>query len=576
MSDEHEYVPQMRHFQALFVRYRDQPERLKVLQSRFGLTRVAPSDTTPLPAETALQMSEWLHAAGDPHAFAWLAAELDMAAGDGLVYYLRAHDSLGAALDEMGRLAGLLFPDGRFHCGCHGGLVRIALAPMHRPARLGVRLRYESILVWLSRVLSYISGVALPMRQAELMTRDVGDLATLSGLLGITPRMAADEFALSYPAAVLTLHLPGASAALRRTIRPMYEGRLAAVRQSDTAASRVARWLAAQPDLRNLGLDAAAAALAIGASTLRRQLADEGCRFSALLAAHRARLAMDAILGSDEKTDDLAQRIGYADRNTFERAFRDRFGVTPALCRRAAQQLFGARRAEHWNTSPSWPRHSPRLPWLRGVLAEGGATPAELCEALAEDPVLHLRVLAYCAEAAQGARETCILDAALLARIPADALRSIVEACVPTASADSPAQLREIWRRGALASRAACVLARHLAPADAAALALAAFACDLARLALPSRAMRVVDGIDETWLMLASWHVPPNVLHWLRTRHNVAAAAAEPLALAIAWAEAVCAGGDSAARQAIESQIAARVPERVSAELAAIVSSVAA
>ena len=160
MSDdlEHEYVPQMRHFQSFFLRYRDQPVRLSILQSHFGLLRVLPTDTRPIGAETALQMSEWLNANGDPHAFAWLASELDMGAGDGIVYYLRAHDSLESALEEFSRLASMLLPDGRFAWVTDGARLRIELAPARQATRLGVRLRYEAVVTWFIRMLNYVAG----------------------------------------------------------------------------------------------------------------------------------------------------------------------------------------------------------------------------------------------------------------------------------------------------------------------------------------------------------------------------------------------------------------------------------
>ncbi|QSI77323.1 helix-turn-helix domain-containing protein [Niveibacterium microcysteis] len=572
MSENQEYVPQMRHFQALFTRYRDDTDRLAVLQSRFGLQRVAPSDTTPFPAESALQMSEWLHAAGDPHAFAWLAGQLDMGAGDGLVYYLRAHDTLQAALDELARLAPVLFPDGSFRWASDGHQLTMVLVPVLRPERLGRRQRYESILVWLVRVLDYICGVRLPVLHAEVMTEDAGDPATLAALLGVTPRMGATTFSLTYAADVLKLHLPGASEALRQTIRPMYERELTQMLEHTSAVRRVAGWLAALPDLGGAGLDSAAAALAMGASTLRRQLAAEGCRFSTLLAAHRARLALDAVLCTDEKAERLALRMGYADRSSFERGFCDRFGVRPAQVRRAAQELIGARRCGDWGAPQAWPRHSPKLDWLRQVLAEGGAGPALVCDAFAADPVLQLRLLGLCGEPVHGARESAVIDSDLLARMPRASVQQVVESSLP---AEAPtAEALYAWRCGALAARAVGLLAPQLAPDDAAALRLAAFAHNLGRLAAPAAAGRAVDGIDATWLLLATWHVPPAILGWLRERHAPASAAGEALALAVAWAEAVLAGAETTARCAVESQIAARASAQVCAELAAIARSV--
>ncbi len=389
MSDdlEHEYVPQMRHFQSFFLRYRDQPVRLSILQSHFGLLRVLPTDTRPIGAETALQMSEWLHANGDPHAFAWLASELDMGAGDGIVYYLRAHDSLESALEEFSRLASMLLPDGRFAWVTDGARLRIELAPARQATRLGARLRYEAVVTWFIRMLNYVAGTTLPIERIAIMPHEGADPEVLANYLGVTPTIGCDAFVLEYPAEVRKIHLPAASAGLRKAIRPIYDQRLALKHRAHGIVSRVAGWIAKHDNLSEVSLDSAASALSIGASTLRRQLAEQGCKFSALLAARRAQQAMNAIIGSDEKMESLAQRLGYADRNTFERAFRERFDVTPALCRRAARELLSARRLGNWSTPQHWPRHSPQLTRLRQLVADGASDKAAALELFAQDPV---------------------------------------------------------------------------------------------------------------------------------------------------------------------------------------------
>ncbi|GAA5182196.1 hypothetical protein GCM10025771_30920 [Niveibacterium umoris] len=568
MSDEleHDYVPEMRHYQPFFLRYRDQPVRLSILQSHFGLVRVSPSDARPLSAETALQMSEWLHANGDPHAFAWLASELDMGAGDGLVYYLRAHDSLEAALEEFTRLTALLLPDGRIAWSSDGHRLHITLAPVRQATRLGVRLRYESILVWFVRVLNYVTSSELPISQIQVMSHEGANPAVLATYLGVRPSLGGEEFVLEYPAEVLKIHLPGASAALRNTIRPLYDQRLTLTKKdhgnTTRVASRVANWMSKLDDLSDANLDAAASALAVGASTLRRQLAEQGCRFSALLAAMRAHQAMNAILGSDEKMESLAQRLGYADRNTFERAFRERFDVTPALCRRAARELLSARRFATWSAPQNWSRHSPSLARLRSALADGSGDANTWLESLERDPVLLLRILAHCAEPAQGASETCIVDTELLASLSPRTLLTLVEACVPMASGTRAMPTQEgedIWRCGELASRAARLIAGQLAPADAPVIALAAFAHNLGALVIPAQADAVVEGIDCTWLLLAAWHVPAQLLRFLRARHAPMDAAGEALALAIAWAEAATTGKAAKRRAEVEARIAARL-----------------
>lgn len=575
MYDDYEYVPQLRHFQVLLARYRSQPDALHTLQTRFGLRRVAPSDPAPLSPEVALQIGEWLHTRGDAHAIAWLAGELDLGAGDGLVYYLRAHATLQDAFDEIARMSSLLFPDGRIAIEHRGSTVCLVVSPTVQVNRLGMLVRYEAIIVWLMRVLRDITGAPLAVEFVDLMTSAAADNTELLGLLGVEPRWGTTEFVLGYSAAVCKLHLPGASEALRKAIRPMFERRLNSAQKRNTTLRRVVNWLSQRSSLSNVGLELAAAELSLGASTLRRQLAQEGSSFSALLAAQRARTAMDAVLSTDERTESIAQRTGYADRSALERAFRERFGITPAQCRKAVQRLVGTRRGTDWSAPSAWHRHSPQLAYVRESLAQSNYVADAMCAALGADPVLHLRLLAYCMHAGQLPIGACALDAELLERVPFYVLCNLVDASLPKDEPAAAEAATKAWQLANVAARASTLLAPHLLPTiDAhfpARLALAALAHNLGTLAAPDLQGPFEDGVDFTWLMLAAWDVPPSVLQLLRVRHTATDGAGRVLALSIAWAEAVIDATQESARQAIEADLATHVPAQTMAQLAALV-----
>ncbi|QDL53590.1 helix-turn-helix transcriptional regulator [Rhodoferax aquaticus] len=570
----YEYVPQLRHFQVLLARYRSQPDALHTLQTHFGLRRVAPSDPAPLLPEMALQIGEWLHAQGDPHAIAWLAGELDLGAGDGLVYYLRAHATLQDAFDEIARMSNLLFPDGRIAIEHRGNTVRLVVSPTVLVDRLGMRLRYEAIVVWLMRVLRDITGVPLAAEYVELMTNAATDNTELLELLGVEPRWGAAEFALGYSTAVCKLHLPGASEALRKAIRPMFERRLNSALQRNTTLRRVVNWLGQRSSLANVGLELAAAELSLGASTLRRQLAQSGSSFSALLAAQRARTAMDAVLNTDERTESIALRTGYGDRSALERAFRERFGITLAQCRKAAQRWVGERRDTDWSAPSAWHRHSPQLAYVRESLAQSNYEANTMCAALRADPVLHLRLLAYCMHAGQLPVGACALDAALLERVPFYVLCNLVDASLPKHELAAEVKATKAWQLANLAARASVLLAPHLLAnmqADMPArLALAAMAHNLGALAAPELQGPYEDGVDFTWLLLAAWDVPPSLLQLLRARYTATDGAGRVLALSIAWAEAVVNDPASTARKALEADLATQVPAPTMAQLVAL------
>ncbi|MBM5574995.1 hypothetical protein [Deefgea sp. CFH1-16] len=101
MSARQHQTVQLRYLQGLYVRYRDRPALLSELEYLFGLRQVEPDSLLEIAAESALQLNEYLHAMGDPHVMSWVASQIDLAAGDGFIYYLRSANVLEAAIAEL-------------------------------------------------------------------------------------------------------------------------------------------------------------------------------------------------------------------------------------------------------------------------------------------------------------------------------------------------------------------------------------------------------------------------------------------------------------------------------------------
>jgi AraC-like DNA-binding protein len=75
--------------------------------------------------------------------------------------------------------------------------------------------------------------------------------------------------------------------------------------------------------------------LHLGASTLRRQLADEGSSFSRLLEQVRLGLALQWIQTSRRPIGEIAQASGYASASRFAVRFRQHYGLSPRELRAA-------------------------------------------------------------------------------------------------------------------------------------------------------------------------------------------------------------------------------------------------
>ncbi|ERE04932.1 helix-turn-helix transcriptional regulator [Pseudogulbenkiania ferrooxidans] len=82
------------------------------------------------------------------------------------------------------------------------------------------------------------------------------------------------------------------------------------------------------------GVETAARKLNLGASTLRRRLAEEGSGFQAILEEVRMGLALQQVQGGQRPISQIAEASGYASASRFAARFRQRYGLSPSELRR--------------------------------------------------------------------------------------------------------------------------------------------------------------------------------------------------------------------------------------------------
>ena len=73
-----------------------------------------------------------------------------------------------------------------------------------------------------------------------------------------------------------------------------------------------------------------AAELDVHPRTLRRQLAEEGTSFRALLNETRSTIAVDLLCSVGLTVEEVSKRLGYTDTSTFRHAFKRWYGVSPS------------------------------------------------------------------------------------------------------------------------------------------------------------------------------------------------------------------------------------------------------
>ena len=82
-----------------------------------------------------------------------------------------------------------------------------------------------------------------------------------------------------------------------------------------------------------LTLEQCASALAMSTTSFRRKLKQEDTSYKLIHSKYLNELCVLALSVQHIKIEDLAIRLGYSERATFERAFRQKFGLTPSQFR---------------------------------------------------------------------------------------------------------------------------------------------------------------------------------------------------------------------------------------------------
>ena len=78
----------------------------------------------------------------------------------------------------------------------------------------------------------------------------------------------------------------------------------------------------------SLTIEQCAKALAMSMTSFRRKLAQEETSYKLIQNKFLNELSVQALLEKQANIDELSFKLGYSERATFERAFRQRFGTT--------------------------------------------------------------------------------------------------------------------------------------------------------------------------------------------------------------------------------------------------------
>lgn len=159
-------------------------------------------------------------------------------------------------------------------------------------------------------------------------------------LFGMQLRFREPITGVRFPAALLELQRPGMCHQLAREFAEL-EGRWLP-HQEESWAVRVKKELASCENLSTLTFDDLAWRWGLSARSLRRRLAGENTSFTTLLEQARIARAKELLAHDEYSLTQIAQRLGYWEVNSFQRAFKRWNGSTPGSYRHQAMRSRGA------------------------------------------------------------------------------------------------------------------------------------------------------------------------------------------------------------------------------------------
>lgn len=166
------------------------------------------------------------------------------------------------------------------------------------------------------------------------LEHDPGPLRSVCEMqFGLPVRTRQARNAAVFPTTMLDMRLPGGLPELHRQLQGVIEQSLPAPHFT-TLADRIERLFKQQPQWMGQGIQNVADHLGLHPRTLQRRLKDEGHVYGDIQTRCRYEHAVTQLKIGQVDIDTLSETLGFADRNSFTRAFKQWTGMAPRDFRR--------------------------------------------------------------------------------------------------------------------------------------------------------------------------------------------------------------------------------------------------
>jgi AraC-like DNA-binding protein len=153
----------------------------------------------------------------------------------------------------------------------------------------------------------------------------------------------------------------------------------------------------------SLTIEQSASSLAMSMTSFRRKLTQEETSYKLIQSKFLNELCVNALLTKQSKVDELAIKLGYSERATFERAFRQKFGITPSQFRELS--LVGNSEQSHQKLTEIAENMPPMPSSCRQLLDEkelGSLDLHRVIEIINKDIIFSARIMGQASKAIYG------------------------------------------------------------------------------------------------------------------------------------------------------------------------------
>lgn len=249
--------------------------------------------------------------------------------------FLSTSATLAQALDICRYVPHIVQPDTMVWAAEEGELVHIHVELQQSGVRIDNPGYIETVIVAMIRLARRISA-SISISGVSLRHRPLQALDVYERQFGSVPQFGEQCNRVSLPRHLLSKPLEGASPSLHAQAELLLQRRVNKFMSPGTMAQTLETMLMQTP---TISIREVAEQLGLEPRSLQRRLKEEGVSFNAVLASSRYALARLFLSDPYMDMDAIASKLGFADRNSFSKAFSKWAGTPPSQFRRMRQSM---------------------------------------------------------------------------------------------------------------------------------------------------------------------------------------------------------------------------------------------